>query len=118
MPPSPNSLQRVSIRQFAEHFRNEMIPLSSRFCYFSAAAGLSADDLREYLEVPVAASPLAVASLLPPIRVLLVPYLERSNGKAKTSVDLLVTVERPSDTKASWAGSGWSRPMTPFLPSR
>lgn len=105
MPLSPNTLQRVSIRQFAERFRNEMIPLSSRFCYFSAAAGLSSDDLREYLEEPIAALPPGIAALLPPVRVLLVPYLERSNGRAKTSVDLLVAVERPADAKASWSGS-------------
>ena len=105
MSSSPNSLQHVSIRQFAEHFRNEMIPLSSRFCYFSAAAGLSTDDLREYLEEPVAALPPAVSSLLPPVRVLLVPYLERANGRAKAAVELLVAVERPADAKTSWSGS-------------
>jgi len=105
MSSSPNSLQHVSIRQFAEHFRNDMIPLSSRFCYFSAAAGLSADDLREYLEEPVAALPPAIAALLPPVRVLLVPYLERTNGRAKSAVELLVAVERPTEAKTSWAGS-------------
>lgn len=101
---SPNSLHRVSIRQFADQFRNDMIPLSSRFCYFSAAAGLSPEDLHEYLEEPVAALPPGIASLLPPIRVLLVPYLERANAKA-ASRDLLVTLEKPTQTKASWAGT-------------
>jgi hypothetical protein len=106
---SPNNLQRVSISQFADRFRNDMIPLANRFCYFCAAVGLSGDEMREYLEEPVAALPPTIAAALPSIRIFLVPYLEKPNGrtkdKQKDSAELLVTVEKPVTARSSMSGS-------------
>jgi hypothetical protein len=71
---------KLSVRQFAERFKSEMIPLSNTFSYFCASVPLSEEDLKEYLEEPVAALPPGVAAALPKVSILLVPYLERGNG--------------------------------------
>lgn len=73
---------RFPVRQFAERFRGELIPLSNTFSYFSAAVPLSEEDIREYLQEPIAALPPEVAGVLPKVSILLVPYVERANGKA------------------------------------
>src|SRR5271163_2470261 len=80
-------LSKLSVGQFAERFRSEMIPLSNTFSYYCASVPLSEDDLKEYLEEPVAALPPAIAAALPKISILLVPYLERANGKEHTGKD-------------------------------
>ena len=86
-PKTPPPSQRLG--QFADRFRNEMIPLAKPFCYYSASASLSDDDRREYLEEPVAALPPTIAARLPEIRILLVPYLEKDElAKAPTSAEL------------------------------
>src|SRR5580698_8390212 len=79
--PAQFDLAKLSVRQFAERFRGEMIPLSNTFSYFCASVPLSEEDLKEYLEEPVAALPPTIAAALPKISILLVPYLERMNGK-------------------------------------
>ncbi len=79
--PAQFDLSKLSVRQFAERFRGEMIPLSNTFSYFCASVPLSEEDLKEYLEEPVAALPPMIAAALPKISILLVPYLERVNGK-------------------------------------
>ena len=96
--PAQLDLSKLSVRQFAERFRGDMIPLSNTFSYFCASVPMSEEDLKEYLEEPVAALPPAIASALPKISILLVPYLERANGregpKTKTSTDY-VSIEKP-----------------------
>jgi hypothetical protein len=105
----PLDLAKLSVRQFAERFRGEMIPLSNTFSYFCASVPLSEDDVKEYLEEPVAALPLKLA--LPKISILLVPYLERANGKERSAKDRaakerekilggdLVAMEKPPEGK-------------------
>jgi hypothetical protein len=99
--PAPSDLSKLSVRQFAEQFKGEMIPLSNTFSYFCASVPMSEDDLKEYLEEPVAALPPAIAAALPKISILLVPYLERGNGRdgarAKTTVPEYVSVEKPPE---------------------
>ena len=90
-------LAKLSVRQFAEQFRNEMIPLSNTFSYFCAAAPLSEDDLKEYLEEPVAALPPSIAATLPKISILLVPYLERAKAPAAD----YVSIEKPPEGRTS-----------------
>src|SRR5580658_4600168 len=79
--PAQFDLSKLSVRQFAERFRGEMIPLSNTFSYFCASVPLSEEDLKEYLEEPVASLPPLIAAALPKISILLVPYLERITGK-------------------------------------
>src|SRR5438445_1993632 len=103
--PVQSELSKLSVRQFAERFRSEMIPLSNTFSYFCASVPLSEEDLKEYLEEPVAALPPSIAAALPRISILLVPYLERANGAEKKrreqSSGDLVSIERPPEGRLS-----------------
>lgn len=110
----PN-LSRVSVGQFAERFRGEVIPLSNTFGYFCASVPFSEELLKEYLEEPVAALPPVIATMLPRISVLFVPYLERGGSAKKASKILsrktaildkrpdFVCAERPEEGRLSWA---------------
>src|ERR1700681_356785 len=109
MSPQPD-LSKLSVGQFAERFRSEMIPLSNTFSYFCASVPLSEEDLKEYLEEPVAALPPAVAAALPKISILLVPYLERSgaeranaNNRVKPAAAEYVSIEKPLHGRISAA---------------
>lgn len=108
------SLARLSVGQFAERFRNEVIPLSNTFGYFCASVPMTEEVVKEYLEEPVAALPASVAAMLPHISILLVPYLERAGNRpttrrsAKANAMLervadFVVAERPANGKQSWA---------------
>ena len=109
-----SSLAKVSVGQFAERFRGEVIPLSNTFGYFCASLPMSEEVVKEYLEEPVAALPPAIASMLPRISILLVPYLERSGerrtlkkkpktaGRALEKLSDFVVAERPANGKQSW----------------
>src|SRR5579875_1494296 len=83
--PVPSSAQpsmaRLSVGQFAERFRSEVIPLSNTFGYFCASVPMTEEVVKEYLEEPVAALPSSVAAMLPHISILLVPYLERAGNR-------------------------------------
>src|SRR5260370_35943528 len=98
-------LSKLSVGQFAERFRGEMIPLSNTFSYFCASVPLSEEDLKEYLEEPVAALPPSIAAVLPKISILLVPYLERGNTREKKKAEPpaadYVSIERPPEGRLS-----------------
>jgi len=99
-------LSKLSVGQFAERFRSEMIPLSNTFSYFCASVPLSEEDLKEYLEEPIASLPPAIAGLLPKVAIMLVPYLERADIKEKGSNGSLgefVCTEKPPENRLSWA---------------
>jgi hypothetical protein len=104
MPAQPD-LSKLSVTQFAERFRGEMIPLSNTFSYFCASMPMSEEDLKEYLEEPVAALPPSIAQALPKISILLVPYLERGDGHEKRKATLpgadYVSIERPPEGRIS-----------------
>lgn len=114
--PSPSTqsgLARVSVGQFAERFRGEVIPLSNTFSYFCASLPVTEEVVKEYLEEPIAALPPKIAAMLPKVSILLVPYLERSSermavkGRRKSQpvIDKLsefVVAERPAEGKQSW----------------
>jgi hypothetical protein len=91
-------LSKLSINQFAERFRGEMIPLSNTFSYFCASLPMPEEDLKEYLQEPVAALPSSIVEKLPRISILLVPYLEKVNGKAKAEY---ISHEKPPQNKGS-----------------
>ncbi len=95
-------LSKLSVRQFAERFRSEMIPLSNTFSYFCAASPMSEEDHKEYLEEPIAALPPKIASALPKISILLVPYLEREGAKTRNSQESdYVSTEKPPEGRKS-----------------
>jgi len=97
-------LSKLSVGQFAERFRSEMIPLSNTFSYFCASVPLSEEDVKDYLEEPIASLPPAISSLLPKVSIMLVPYLERRDGKEKGRAqrDEFVCTEKPPENRLSW----------------
>ncbi len=102
-------LSKLSVGQFAERFRSEMIPLSNTFSYFCASVPMSEEDLKEYLEEPIAALPPLVAAVLPKISIMLVPYLERVNGKDKAHAPTgeFVCTEKPPQNRLFWSSQVW-----------
>jgi hypothetical protein len=99
-------LSKLSVGQFAEQFRSEMIPLSNTFSYFCASVPLSEEDVKEYLEEPIAALPPAISALLPKVSIMLVPYLERGDGgkeKGTARRDEFVCTEKPPENRLSSA---------------
>lgn len=101
-------LTKLSVGQFAERFRTEMIPLGTTFSYFCASVPLSEEDLKEYLEEPIAALPPAVSAVMPKISLMLVPYLERVSGKERgkhtdPNQGEFVCTEKPSTGRLFWA---------------
>ncbi len=81
-----------------------MIPLGSTFSYFCAPAPLSEEDLKEYIEEPIAALPPSIAAVLPKISIMLVPYLERVNEKSKGRPSgEFVCTEKPPESRLFWS---------------
>jgi hypothetical protein len=103
--PAQLDLSKLSVRQFAERFRGDMIPLSNTFSYFCASVPMSEEDLKEYLQEPVAALPPAISTALPKVSIILVPYLERSNGrersKTKGAASDYVSIEKPPEGRTT-----------------
>jgi hypothetical protein len=93
---SPTDLARLSLHDFADRFRDDMLPLGSRFSYFAVGLPLGDEDIKEYLSEPLNALPPSVASALPRLSIVLVPFLERGNGKEKSSV---ITLEAPPENR-------------------
>jgi hypothetical protein len=85
---------KTTVEDLAARFRAEMIPLTSKFSYFSTLP-MAEDDLRQYLNDPIAAIPPAIVETLPPVGILLAPYLEKANGKGADTV----TFERPHENR-------------------
>src|SRR5271154_6978947 len=104
--PAQFDLSRLSVRQFAERFRGDMIPLSNTFSYFCASVPMSEEDLKEYLQEPVAALPPSISTALPKVSILLVPYLERSNGRdssktKKAAPGDYISIEKPPEGRTT-----------------
>lgn len=77
---------RLPVEELAARARAEMIPVSSVFAYFSTLP-VAEEDLRQYLHDPIAALPPLVLAQLGKPGVVLVPFLERSNGQGPTFVE-------------------------------
>lgn len=102
-------LDKLSVEEFVMRCREAMIPLGSRFSYFSATP-LSEEEVQEYLNEPIAALPPALVAALPKLSLVLVPYLERSNAKRKSKKnDESVTFEKPSERRQLYTAAASSR---------
>ena len=82
------------MEELAARFRGEMIPLTSKFSYF-ATVPIAEEDLRQYLNDPIAAISPALVAALPHVGLILAPYLEKGNGKGGDAV----TFERPPEAR-------------------
>jgi hypothetical protein len=85
---------KLTVEELAARFRGEMIPITSKFSYFSTLP-IAEDDLRQYLNDPIAAISPAILGTLPLMGIVLGPYLEKGNGKEGDSV----TFERPAEAR-------------------
>jgi hypothetical protein len=80
-----------------------MIPLTKNFSYYCASLPLTEEDIREYLQEPIGSLPPSIAEKLPKISILLVPYLEKSEGKGSKTAGEVVRMEKPSGDRTSWS---------------
>jgi hypothetical protein len=85
---------KMTVEDLAARFRGEMIPITTKFSYFSTLP-IAEDDLKQYLNDPISAVSPAVAASLPDIGILLAPYLEKGNGKEGDCV----TFDRPAEPR-------------------
>jgi hypothetical protein len=100
--PAHIDLSKLSVQQFAERFRGDMIPLSNPFSYYCASVPMTEEDQKEYLEEPIAALPPKISAALPKISILLVPYLERERLKPNATAEAdYVSIERPPEGRTS-----------------
>ena len=99
MPPQ-NDLVRITPDEFLARIRQDLIPLNSQFSYFLAGSSFTEEDLKEYLNDPVAALPETFAKLLPKVSLLLVPYLETGAARVK------------ADAAAKNGNNGEAKPRT------
>lgn len=86
---------RIPVEELAARCRQEMVPITAKFCYFTALP-MAEEDLRQYLHDPIAALSPALVTALPKLGILLVPFLERGNGKTGDTV----TYEHPHESKS------------------
>ncbi len=121
---------RAPLKEFRDAVQSELITLKPGFSYYSAVDPFNEEDLRDYIEDPIAALPPPVLSLLPQVVLLLVPYVDPLNGKEKGQKEVhapksrarrrepvtaeqaalppegMVLFERPADARY-WRGVHW-----------
>jgi hypothetical protein len=85
---------KLTVEELAMRFRGDMTPLTSKFSYFSTLP-VAEEDLRQYLNDPIAAISPAIIAALPKMGIILAPFLEKGNGKGGDSV----TFERPNESR-------------------
>jgi hypothetical protein len=84
---------KLTVEAAAAQVRGELVPLTSKFSYFTMLP-MAEEDLRQYLHDPVAALSPAICAALPQIGIVLVPFIEK-NGKDGD----MVSFEPPSEAK-------------------
>ena len=89
-----NSVSRIPLEAFAGQCQRSMQPLVESITYFSTAA-LEDEQVRQFLRDPAMATPRSLLERIPPIRLVLVPFLEKGSGG---STDF-VAFERPANAK-------------------
>jgi len=94
MPSTETDRSKLTVEELATRFRSEMIPVNNKFSYFSAIP-IPEEDLKQYLEDPIAALPPAVCGILPAVGILLVPYLEKGNTEGGD----IVSYEKPQESR-------------------
>jgi hypothetical protein len=89
---------RITIADLAARCRGEMIPLTGKFSYFSTVP-MAEEDLRHYLQDPIAALPAAVVAILPQVNIILAPYLEKGGMASGPRSGDAVSFERPAENR-------------------
>lgn len=93
--------ERLTVKAFAERFRQEMVPLSTKISFYSAGLRLNPEDEKELIYDPISSLPPMVRELLPDIAIVLVPHLEGSG-------EVTVVMNPPkADTAPDVVGRVW-----------
>jgi len=87
-----NGQARLTVADLAARCRGELIPLTNTFSYFCTPP-MAEEDQRQYLHDPIAALAPAVCAALGKVGLLLVPFLEKSNGRGGDAVSF----EKPGE---------------------
>ncbi len=98
-------LAQLDVEEFARRLRPDLIPLNSQFAYLSVGIALTEEDLKEYLEDPIAALPPKLSATLPKAAILFVPYLETERGGHGAKGRYRVCFERPNPKRMAWSAS-------------
>ena len=94
-PPQSTSITRIAVEEFAGQCRRHLVPVTSHLSCFQAVS-LNAEQQRQFLQEPAEAVPRALLERLVPLRLLLVPYLEKGAAGSPG----LVAFEKPSNQRA------------------
>lgn len=89
-----STVSKMTVDELARRLRSEMTPVNSRFSFF-AVSPVAEEDMRQYLQDPIAALPELACQLLPQVGIVLAPYLERPTPKGAVSV----AHEKPAEAK-------------------
>ena len=92
--PQSTSITRIAVEEFAGQCRRHLVPLTSHLSCFQAVS-LDAEQQRQFLQEPTEAIPTALLERLVPLRLLLVPYLEKGTAGSPG----LVAFEKPSNQR-------------------
>ena len=85
---------KLSVDELAKRCRAELIPVTNKFSYFSTLP-IAEEDLRQYLNDPIAAISTSITAMLPHVGLILAPYIERGNGKEADQI----TFDRPPESR-------------------
>ena len=85
-----NGRSRLTVADLATRCRGELIPLTNTFSYFCTPP-MPEEDQRQYLQDPIAAVPPAICAAVGKVGLVLVPFLEKGNGRSGD----LVSFEKP-----------------------
>ena len=91
----PIDTDRFTILDVARQVAGQMVPVNSHFSFFCTTP-IVEEDLKQYVQEPVAALPPNLAETLPHIGLLLVPHLEQGAGKSPA----LVSFDRPAPERS------------------
>ena len=94
MSDSVSLTSRLPVEAFAEQFKREAIPLNKVYSYFTATP-LDDSQFQQFVNEPVAALPPGLSEILPNMRLILVPYLERGNSRSSDAV----AFEKPAENR-------------------
>jgi hypothetical protein len=93
--------ERLTVKAFAERFRQEMVPLSGKISFYSAGLRLNEEDEKELIYDPIGSLPPMVRELLPDMAIVLVPHLE-GTGEVTVVMDPPKNLTQPDVTDRVW----------------
>jgi len=85
---------KLPVHELVTRVRSELIPITGKFSYFSLIP-IAEEDLRQYLNDPIAAISQAIIDSLLPTGIILVAYLEKGNGRGPE----VATFEQPTEAR-------------------